>query len=42
MQYWGKTDNARFPTHYVEQILNMVTPRHDRDVGFSVVCEYWE
>lgn len=43
VQYWGKTDNARFPTHYVEQILNMVTPRHDRAlVGFSVVCEYWE
>lgn len=42
VQYWGKTDNGHFPTHYVQQILNTITPWCDRDVGFNVGCEYWE
>lgn len=42
MQYWGKTDNGHFPTHYVQQILNTITPWCDGDVGFNVGCEYWE
>jgi len=28
VQYWGKTDNGCFPTRYVQQVLDMVTPRH--------------